>query len=251
MKPLALITGAAKRLGACTASHLHERGFDIIIHYHRSSTAAEHLVTTLNARRAASASLIQADLTDPSASLALIEKIQVDHNRLDCLINNANRFEPTPLGTIEASHAQALFQCNFLSPVLLAQAAWPLLREQRGCIINVLDIHAEKPPAQHLIYATAKAALASATLGLATEMAPNVRVNGVAPGTILWPTQHQDEAAQTSLLQQVPLQTLGQPTDIARTIGFLACDAPYITGQIIAVDGGRTARGYDSLGGAN
>lgn len=250
MNRLALITGAAKRLGACTASHLHERGFDIVIHYHQSCAAAEQLVATLNARRAASASLVQADFTEPNAYAELINSVQARYSRLDCLVNNANRFEPTPLGAIDPVHAQALLQCNFLSPLMLAQAAWPLLRERHGSIINVLDIHADKPPTKHLIYATAKAALTSATRGLAVEMAPTVRVNGVAPGAILWPEQHQDNTAQAKLLQQIPLHSLGTPVDIARTIAFLACDAPYITGQVISVDGGRTARGYDSLGGA-
>lgn len=242
--PVALITGGAKRLGKCTATTLHQAGYSLIIHYHQSAANAETLAAGLNQLRPDSVKLISANLLDEQHYPALFSDAMACYNRLDLLINNASSFYPTPLQTATLSQWHDLFGTNTKAPYFLSQLFAAELTRQNGAIINMVDIHAERPLQEHSIYCMAKAALKMMTKSLARELAPAVRVNGVAPGAILWPSQPLAEADKQSILQQIPMQRLGEPEDIARTVLFLA-QAPYITGQIIAVDGGR------SIGGAS
>lgn len=242
--PVALITGGAKRLGKCTATTLHQAGYSLIIHYHQSADDAEALATMLNQHRPDSVKLISANLLDEQCYSELFSDVMGCYNRLDLLVNNASSFYPTPLQTATLSQWHDLFGTNTKAPYFLSQLFAAELTRQNGAIINMVDIHAERPLQEHSIYCMAKAALKMMTKALARELAPAVRVNGVAPGAILWPSQPLAEADKQSILQQIPMQRLGEPEDIARTVLFLA-QAPYITGQIIAVDGGR------SIGGAS
>jgi pteridine reductase len=233
-----LITGAGKRVGAVTAKALHAVGANVAIHYHRSAEAAEKLVESLNDERANSAIAIQADLADTEGLVALVEKAASHFNRLDVLINNASSFYPTPVGEIKQEDWQNLFDANAKAPLFLAQAAAPHLKKNGGCIINMVDVHAERPLQQHPVYCMAKAALAMMTKSLAKDLAPDVRVNGVAPGMIMWPDEGMPEKVQDSIIKRVALKRAGSPDNIAQTILFLLQN-DYITGQIIAVDGGR------------
>lgn len=233
-----LITGAGKRVGAVTAKALHAAGANVAIHYHRSADAAEKLVESLNDERANSAIAVQADLADTEVLTALVEKTASHFNRLDVLINNASSFYPTPVGDIKQEDWQNLFNTNAKAPLFLAQAAAPHLKKNGGCIINMVDVHAERPLQQHPVYCMAKAALAMMTKSLAKDLAPDVRVNGVAPGMILWPDEGMPEKVQDSIIKRVALKRAGSPDNIAQTILFLLQN-DYITGQIIAVDGGR------------
>lgn len=242
--PVALITGGAKRLGKCTATTLHQAGYSLIIHYHQSASDAEALATMLNQHRSDSVKLISANLLDEQRYTELFSDVMACYNRLDLLVNNASSFYPTPLQTATLNQWHDLFGTNTKAPYFLSQLFAAELTRQNGAIINMVDIHAEQPLQEHSIYCMAKAALKMMTKALARELAPAVRVNGVAPGAILWPSQPLAEADKQSILQQIPMQRLGEPEDIARTVLFLA-QAPYITGQIIAVDGGR------SIGGAS
>jgi pteridine reductase len=234
----ALITGAARRLGAQTARTLHANGANVIIHYGRSSTAAGQLADELNRLRADSATTLQADLLDLDAVGALAESACSQYAGLDILVNNASSFYPTPLGEITAQHFDDLVGSNFKAPLFLAQACRGALKESRGTIVNLVDIHARSPLKDHTVYVCAKAANAMLTRSLALEMAPEVRVNGVSPGAILWPEGGISDSEQDTILQQVPLARNGDPQDIADTILFLLTNN-YINGQIIAVDGGR------------
>lgn len=237
-KPVALITGAAKRLGAKTTRELHQAGFDVIIHYHSSQKAAQALATQLNESRANSAHTLQADLNNHHQVIALAcAAIQI-HHRLDVLINNASTFYPTPLADASESQWQDLFASNSKAPYFLAQQLSNELAKQQGCIINMVDIYASRPKAQHSIYSMAKSSLVTLTKSLAKELAPDIRVNGVAPGVILWP-ETISEAEKQQLLADIPLAKIGDPKQIAETILFLIRN-DYITGQIIAVDGGRS-----------
>ncbi|MDX1589573.1 MAG: pteridine reductase [Oleiphilaceae bacterium] len=241
--PVALITGAAHRIGAATASRLHERGYRIIIHYRQKQHRAEQLADTLNQSRPGSATTLQADLSDPKA----IQKLSRDAirywERLDLLVNNAALFFPTPVGQIRDRDWDQLIQVNVRAPMALVEHCHEELALQHGCIINLLDIHADRPLPQHPLYNASKAALASLTRSWARDLAPDLRVNGVAPGAILWPEDHPPSQDQKqALLHQIPLGRLGQTEDIASAITWLACDAPYVTGQIITVDGGRSIR---------
>lgn len=242
--PVALVTGSALRLGRQMIISLHQQGYRVIIHYHRSATAAEELAAKLNQLTANSAATVQANLTDDVAITTLAANTLACFGRLDLLINNASSFYPTPLAAATLDTWQDLFGSNVKAPYFLSQALAPELAKRQGCIINMVDIHAERPLADHSIYCMAKAALQMMTKALARELAPAVRVNGIAPGAILWPSQDLPESDKAAVLAQVPMQRLGNPTDIANTMLFLA-QAPYVTGQIVAVDGGR------SLGGAN
>jgi pteridine reductase len=239
-----LVTGSAQRVGASIIKELHARGWQVIIHYRHSEQAALSLASTLNAQRANSAFIIKADLQQHAQIQQLAEQVLQVAGRLDALVNNASTFYPTSIGEATLADWDDLMISNARAPFFLSQALTPALTASRGCIVNIVDIHATRPFKQHTIYCMAKAALGMMTASLAKELAPYVRVNGVAPGAILWPEDNTPSAiasnTQQQILASVPLARSGSPEDIARTVAFLIEDAPYITGQIIAVDGGRT-----------
>ncbi len=235
-----LITGAAQRLGAVTARLLHSHGWHVLVHYRQSGEKAEELAAEFNAKRRNSCAVLQADLANAHEVQALAKAAQAQWQRVDALVNNASSFYPTRVGETTDEHWDDLFSSNARAPFFLAQALAPELARRHGAIINMLDIHAEKPLREHTLYCMAKAAAAMMTQSLARELAPAVRVNGIAPGAILWPSTGINTTMQEKVLAGIPLQRLGEPSDIARTIAFLLEEAPYITGQIIAVDGGRS-----------
>ncbi|MDH3273754.1 MAG: pteridine reductase [Gammaproteobacteria bacterium] len=237
---VALITGAARRIGAAIATTLHRDGANIAVHYRKSSADAEALAERLNAGRPDSAALFQADLNDTEALPSLVEKVVAWHGTLDVLVNNASSFYPTPPGEITQAHWDDLVGSNLKAPLFLSQAALPALREAGGAIINLIDVHAQRPLRNHAVYGSAKAGLAMLTRSLAKDLAPEVRVNGVSPGAILWPENGLDDATRETILKQIPLARPGQPEDIAGCVLYLVRDAAYVTGQIIAVDGGRS-----------
>jgi len=241
----ALITGSAKRVGAVTAKTLHAAGYCVIIHCRLSRQAADELAAELNSIRADSAKVIQGDLSNETIYNSLIEQAHACWNRLDVLVNNASSFFPTPLGSITLDDWNNLVNSNMKAPLFLSQAAAPYLKQVNGCIINMVDVHAQRPMKQHTVYCAAKAGLSMITQSLAKELGPDIRVNGVAPGAILWPASDGPEGEMAEhtkdlILERTALKRPGQPIDIAKTVLFLARDADYITGQIIAVDGGRS-----------
>ena len=240
--PVALITGAAQRIGAAIAELLHSAGYNIVIHYRHSAEKAHALTSTLNQQRTASAVCFTADLQDTPTLQHLAQQAEAHWGRLDALINNASAFHPTPIGKTTEQDWNALVSSNMKAPFFLAQALAPTLKKHAGCIINIADIYAEKPLSSHTVYCMAKAGNVMLTQSLAVELAPQVRVNGIAPGAILWPETHGDshKATQEKILASIPLQRTGNADDIARTVLFLLRDAPYITGQILRVDGGRS-----------
>ena len=237
-----LVTGGAKRVGAAICRRLHAQGAVIVIHYRSSMEEARALQHELNQKRADSASLVQADLLDTSLLPDLIEKTVTRHDRLDVLINNASSFFATPLSACTTDAWNDLIGSNLMAPLFLTQAAEPYLKAQRGCVINIVDIHTERPLKNFVIYNAAKGGLQALTKSLALEMAPDVRVNGVSPGPIMWPENStwSDTEQREKIIQGTLLKRTGEPDDIAKTVQFLIDDAPYITGQIIAVDGGRS-----------
>lgn len=237
-----LITGGAKRVGAAICRRLHAQGARLIVHYRSSLGEAKALQNELNQTRPDSVALAQADLLDKELLSDLIEKSVKRFGQLDVLINNASSFFPTPLHQCTLEDWDDLMGSNLRAPLFLSQAAAPYLKERHGCIINIVDIHAERPLRNYAIYNAAKGGLLSLTKSLAVEMAPEVRVNGVSPGSILWPEDGEwsDEAARQHIIAGTLLKRCGEPDDIAKTVRFLIADAPYITGQIIAVDGGRS-----------
>jgi pteridine reductase len=237
---VALITGAARRIGATIATRLHESGADVAIHYRGSADEAAALAGKLNAQRPDSAATFAADLTDLSSLQGLIDGVHDWRNRLDILVNNASSFYPTPVGEISEDHWDDLLGSNLKAPLFLSQAAAPSLREANGVIINIVDIHGQRPLRDHTVYGISKAGLAMLTRSLAKDLAPEIRVNGVSPGAILWPEDDMSDETKDIILEQVPLDSTGDPDDIAGCVLFLATDAGYITGQIIAVDGGRS-----------
>jgi pteridine reductase len=237
---VALITGAARRIGAAIANTLHQNGADIALHYRKSSADAEALVERLNAGRPDSAALFQAELNDTEALPSFVESVVAWHGTLDILVNNASSFYPTPPGEITQAHWDDLVGSNLKAPLFLSQAALPALREAHGTIINLIDVHAQRPLRNHTVYGSAKAGLAMLTHSLAKDLAPEIRVNGVSPGAILWPENGMDDATKETILKQIPLERPGQPEDIAGCVLYLVRDATYVTGQIIAVDGGRS-----------
>jgi len=239
--PVALITGAARRIGAEIARQLHAAGYNIVLHYRHSADEAAALRDKLNGERTESATLVSADLCDLATIDTLAEKALAAWGRMDALINNASSFYPTPVGEIHREHWDDLVGTNVQAPLFLSQALAPALTETEGCIINIADIHAERPLSGHPVYCIAKAGNVMLTKSLAKELAPAVRVNGIAPGAILWPENEGelDEAAKQTILKRIALKRIGSPEDIARTIRFLVTDAPYITGQVVPVDGGR------------
>lgn len=236
----ALITGAAHRIGADIARTLHHAGLNLVLHYRRSRAAAEALQAELNGRRAGSVALVQADLLDTANHPALIRQAYSVWERLDVLVNNASSFYPTPVGTVTEAQWNDLLGTNLKTPFFLAQAAAEYLRQSRGCIVNIVDIHGERPLKDYPVYSIAKAGLAMLTKSLARELGPEVRVNGVAPGAILWPERGLDEEAKKQIIDRTALKRHGSPHDVARTVLFLIRDADYMTGQILNVDGGRS-----------
>jgi pteridine reductase len=237
---VALVTGAARRIGAAIARRLHAAGASVVIHYRGAEAEAAKLEAELNAARAGSALKLKAELLAPIAPRALVGGAVDRFGRLDLLVNNASAFYPTALGEIEPAHWDDLVGSNLKAPLFLSQEAAPRLAKSLGAIINVVDIHAERPLAGYAVYSIAKAGLAALTRSLALELAPAVRVNGVAPGAIAWPEDGQFEPAERSrIVATTPLARIGTPEDIAQAVEFLAC-APFVTGQILAVDGGRS-----------
>ncbi len=237
---VALITGGVRRIGAEIATLLHAKGFRLALHYRNSRTEAKALQQKLNAIRANSVILIQADLHVTKGLNALVKSTLDSFSQLDVIVNNASSFYPTPIDKATENDWDDLIGSNLKAPFFLAQAAAPALKKSNGCIINIVDIHSERPLKAHSIYCIAKAGLAMLTKSLAKELGPKVRVNGVSPGAILWPENDMDELTQQRIVSRNFLKCQGSPTDIAQTVLFLVMNAPYITGQIIAVDGGRS-----------
>jgi len=238
---VALVTGSAVRVGAAIVRELHAHGASVAIHFRNSSDAAAALASELNEKREDSATIYQADLNDIDRIPELIDAIAAWKDRLDIVVNNASSFFPTPLGTITEAQWDDLVGSNMKAPLFIAQAAAPHLKAARGNLINIVDVHSKRPLDDHLVYSPAKTALAMQTLGLAKELGPEVRVNGVSPGAILWPVGGLSDAEKQKILDDVPLGRPGTPEDVAGCVRFLVADAPYISGQIIAVDGGLSA----------
>jgi len=235
-----LITGGAKRVGAAIARELHEAGANIALHFRNSASEAAQLSTELNEKRAKSAATIRADLLDVSRLGALVEFALRHFGSLDVLVNNASTFYETKLGEITSEKFDDLIGTNLKVPTFLSQAAAPALRQSRGLILNIVDIHAQRPLRNYPVYVAAKAGLHMMTRALAKELGPEIRVNGIAPGPILWPETGGDDTKKAAIIEATLLKRLGDPADIARTARFFAVDAPFITGQILAVDGGRS-----------
>ncbi|MDQ1362871.1 MAG: pteridine reductase [Pseudomonadota bacterium] len=238
----ALITGGAKRIGAEIARMLHAEGMNICIHYRLSENEARQLCDQLNRLRDNSAILVQADLLHIAELPALVEKPVAHWGGLDALINNASTFYPTPVGTITEDQWEDLTGSNLKVPLFLSQAAAPYLKQSSGNIINIVDVHGFRPMKNHTVYCVAKAGLMMLTQSLAKELGPEVRVNGIAPGAIMWPENNleQDDALREMILDRTALKRQGDPRDIAATVRFLIRDASYITGQVIPVCGGRS-----------
>jgi pteridine reductase len=235
-----LITGAARRVGAAVARCLHSAGANVVIHHHHSGEAAHALVAELEAARRGSALALAADLLDLTQLSALVDRTQAHFGGLHVLVNNASSFYPTPLGEITAAQWDDLMGTNLRAPLFLSQAAAAPLRAARGLIINVADINGQRPLRDHLVYSAAKAGLIMLTRALARELAPDVRVNGIAPGPVLWPEAGIDAEQKQLIIEHTPLGRPGSPEDVARTALFFAAAAPYVTGQVLAVDGGRS-----------
>lgn len=235
-----LITGAAQRIGATVARQLHDLGAKLIVHYRSSADAAERLRDELNGLRKDSVQLVQGDLTDVEQCAKIVKQAAAYWNRLDTLINNASSFYPTAVGEATNTDWEQLIGSNVKGPFFLSQAAVPWLREAQGCIVNMVDIHAERPMAGHAVYNIAKAGTAMMTKTLAKELGPDIRVNGVAPGAILWPSSGLEDDIKDVILERTALKRPGTQEDIATAIIYLIRDAHYTTGQILAVDGGRS-----------
>ncbi|QJR12480.1 Glucose 1-dehydrogenase [Usitatibacter rugosus] len=240
--PVVLVTGAARRIGRAIAMTLHAAGARVILHCHHSCDEAETLAAELDAVRASSAAVVSADLLDAAGLPDMIGIAASTFGRLDGLVNNASSFHATPMGSIGAREWDDLVGTNLRAPLLLAQAAAPHLRKARGAIVNIVDIHAERPLRDFAVYTVAKGGLAALTRSLAVELAPEVRVNGVAPGAILWPEdgKHFSGSERARIEAQTPLGRIGNPADVAGAVKYLLLDAPFVTGQILAVDGGRS-----------
>ena len=239
---LALITGGAHRIGASIARLLHGAGMDLMLHYRRSRTAAEALQQELEAARPGSVRLVQADLLQTAALPELIRGCRDWRGRLDLLVNNASTFYATPVAEVTEAQWDDLMGTNLKAPFFLARAAADLLKVSGGAIVNLVDIHADRPKKGYPVYSMAKAGNAMMVKSLARELGPEIRVNGVAPGAILWPEEGLSATARETILSRTTLERAGTPGDIARTVLFLARDADYISGQIIAVDGGRSVQ---------
>ena len=238
----ALVTGAAKRIGRAIALRLHGAGANVVLHYRNAEAEARALAAELNARREGSVELAHADLLDTDILPDLVEVAVDRFGALDILVNNASSFYPTPIGNITPSQFGELMGANLKAPLFLSQAAAPHLKTCRGAIVNIVDIHADRPLRNYVVYSIAKSALAGLTRSLALELGPEVRVNGVSPGPIAWPDDGSwDAAVQERVVRHTMLKRQGEPDDVAKAVLFLVTDAGYVTGQIIAVDGGRSA----------
>src|SRR4051812_3035653 len=236
-----LVTSAVKRVGAAIARRLHRQGALLMLHYRSSERDAQALQAELNAARQNSVALIQADLLDLAGLPEIVKNTVSRFERLDALVNNASTFFPTPVGEITEGNWENLIGTNLRAPLFLAQAAAPHLRRTGGAIVNIADIHADRPLKSYVVYSVAKAGLVGLTRSLARELGPEIRVNGVAPGAILWPEDGSwDEVARQRVISHTLLKRTGDPDDIARAVHYLIDEAPYVTGQIIAVDGGRS-----------
>lgn len=235
-----LVTGAARRIGASIVTRLHESGARVAIHHRGSADDAADLAQNLNRLREGSAITVQADLLQLEKLPGLIDTVVEWGGRLDGLVNNASSFYPTPLASTTEQQFEELIGSNLKAPMFLSQAAADRLRRSQGAIVNIIDIHAERPLRDHVVYGAAKAGLAMLTRSLAKDLAPEVRVNGVSPGAILWPEDGMTETMRNSILKQIPLQRAGNPDDVADCVLYLIRDAGYITGQTITVDGGRS-----------
>lgn len=236
-----LITGGAKRVGAAITRALHQQGANVMLHYHTSQQEAETLQAELNQTRADSVAIMQANLLQTADLPKLIQATVQQFGRLDALINNASSYYATPLGGISEAQWDELTGSNLKAPLFLSQAAADALFASRGCIVNITDMHIERPKKHYIVYSAAKAGLVNLTKSLAQELAPNVRVNAVAPGPVLWPEDNQefDETYRQQVVNQTLLKRTGEPEDIAKAVKFLVYDAPFITGHVLAVDGGR------------
>ncbi|MEI8297292.1 MAG: pteridine reductase [Pseudomonadota bacterium] len=239
-----LITGGARRLGAAMARTLHGAGCRVMIHHRDSAAAAQALVDELNSLRAGSAASVAADLNDLAVLPGIVAATISAFGRLDVLVNNASTFYPTPIGEITAAQFDDLLGSNLRAPLFLSQAAAPALRQHGGLILNMVDIHAFRPLKRHPVYSAAKAGLAMLTQSLARELAPEIRVNGIAPGPVMWPEGEMDADLQARIIERTALKRIGSADDIARAALFFVRDAPYVTGQILPVDGGRTVSGF-------
>jgi pteridine reductase len=237
--PVALVTGAARRVGAAIARRLHAAGYDLALHYRQSRAEMDTLVAALQADRPRSVLVLQADLDAWDRLPELVAHTIGRFGRLDALVNNASAFSPTPLGSITPAAWDSQFLTNARAPLALAQAAAPHLAAAGGAIVNLTDIYAERPLRDHLVYCMSKAALVAATRGLALELAPRVRVNAIAPGAILWPDSGKSEAAKAALLAKTPLARTGDEDEVAEAVRWLLQDATYTTGQVLRLDGGR------------
>ena len=236
-----LVTGGAKRVGAAITRRLHAAGANVMVHYKSAQSDAQRLQAELNAVRADSVGTLQADLLNVAGLPEMVKSVTARFGQLDVLVNNASSFFPTPIGEIAAEHWDDLIGTNLQAPLFLSQAAAPHLRKAGGSIVNITDIHADRPLKNYVVYSVAKAGLVALTKSLARELGPDVRVNGVAPGPILWPEDGSfDEIARQRVISHTLLKRSGEPDDIAKAVAYLVIDAPYVTGQIIAVDGGRS-----------
>ena len=238
-RPVALITGAARRLGAAIARHLHGAGYDLALHYRSSAADMQALAAELESMRAGSVLTLQADLADFDRIPELVARTVGRFGRLDALVNNASGFQPTKLGQTTPAQWDALFASNARAPFFLSQAAAPHLVAAKGAIVNLVDIHAQRPLREHTVYCMAKAALVMATRSLALELSPEVRVNAIAPGAILWAENETSDTKSADMLARTPLARTGTPEEIAEAVRWLLRDATYTTGQVLRVDGGR------------
>ncbi len=240
MQKNVLITGAAKRIGAACARLLHSEGYNVFLHYKSSKEAAFLLCQDLNSLRINSARMMQADLLDSSQLEALANEACLAWGGIDVLVNNASSFYPTAMSEVNDQQWDDLIGSNLKAPFFLAKLLVDTLVKNQGCIVNLVDIHAERGLKGYPVYSIAKAGLVAMTKVLAKELGPDIRVNAIAPGAIIWPETLESEQQQQEILQRVVLKRQGQPEDIAKAVRFLIQDADYITGQILTVDGGRT-----------
>jgi pteridine reductase len=241
---VALITGAARRVGAAITRKLHAAGANIVLHYRSSADDAEAISKALNEIRPNSVVIVEADLLDVGQLQALPEIATSNFGSLDILVNNASTFYPTPVGDITEIDWHDLMGTNLKAPLFLSQAASTALRISNGLIVNIADIHGQQPLARHTVYSLAKAGVIMLTKSLARELGPSIRVNAIAPGPVMWPEDGMDKALQAKIIDRTALKRGGTPDDVARAVLFFATEAPYVTGQILAVDGGRSAGGW-------
>lgn len=239
-RPVAMVTGAARRVGAVIARQLHAAGYDLVLHCRASRRELDQLIAELEQARAGSTLALEADLAEVDRLPTLVEAALARFGRLDALVNNASAFFPTPIGGIDNRQWDTLFDSNARGPLFLAQAAVPALRARRGAIVNLVDIYAERPLPGYSVYCMAKAALLAMTRALARELGPEVRVNGVAPGAVMWPEDGKAYAPPEEIIARTPLKRAGGPEDVAGAVLWLLRDATFTTGEIIRIDGGRS-----------